>query len=219
MSDGAWAWATLVGLGAFHGLNPGMGWLFAVGLGLQERDRGAVVRALGPIAVGHALAILAALAVIQVGLAVVAARTAALAGAAVLVGFGVYKLARRRHPRWVGMRVRPRDLVLWSFVMATAHGAGLMLLPVALRLSARPAAQAHPVIGLSSALSAAGGEQSLVTLAVAGVHSAVMLAVMGGVALWVYEEAGLKVLRTHWINLDMIWAAALIVAGVCTLFT
>src|SRR5215204_5013005 len=126
-----WPWLSLAALGAFHGLNPAMGWLFAVALGLQERRLRAVTMALGPIALGHALAIgLAAVAVSTLGL-VLPQRLLLALGGATLLAFAAYKVATRfRHPRWVGMRVGPRELVLWSFLMASAHGAGLMLIPV-----------------------------------------------------------------------------------------
>src|SRR5215204_3188453 len=130
-----WPWISLAALGAFHGLNPAMGWLFAVALGLQERRLRAVTAALGPIALGHALAIgLAAVAVGVLGL-VIPQRLLLALGGAVLLGFAAYKVATRfRHPRWVGMRIRPRELVLWSLLMASAHGAGLMLVPVLVEL-------------------------------------------------------------------------------------
>src|SRR5918994_4625440 len=126
-----WPWISLLALGAFHGLNPAMGWLFAVSLGLQEQRLRAVTMALGPIALGHALAIgMAAVAVGTLGL-VIPQRLLLTLGGAALLGFAAYKVASRfRHPRWVGMRVGPRELVLWSFLMASAHGAGLMLVPV-----------------------------------------------------------------------------------------
>src|SRR5262245_9998148 len=107
-----------------------MGWLFAVALGFQEQRRSAVWRALPPIAVGHALSvglIVALVALIHAGIPDEALRWIA---ALVLVGFGVFRLVRARHPRWVGMRVGFGDLTLWSFLMAAAHGAGLMLVPV-----------------------------------------------------------------------------------------
>jgi hypothetical protein len=125
MSEGT-ALLALVGLGAFHGVNPGMGWLFAVSLGLQERSRAAVLRALPPIAAGHALAVVVALLLLRGLQVAVPPAAVAMATAAVLVGFGLWRLVSRRHPRWVGMRVNGRDLVLWSFLMATAHGAGLI---------------------------------------------------------------------------------------------
>src|SRR3712207_4102905 len=131
----SWPWLSLAALGAFHGLNPAMGWLFAVSLGLQERRLRAVVSALGPIALGHFLAIgLAAVVIGALGFVIPQRLLLALGGAA-LLGFAAYKVATRfRHPRWVGMRVGPRELVLWSFLMASAHGAGLMLVPVLVRL-------------------------------------------------------------------------------------
>src|SRR5215203_6673775 len=127
----SWPWLSLAALGAFHGLNPAMGWLFAVSLGLQERRLRAVLIALGPIALGHALAIgLAAVVVGMVGL-VIPQRLLLVLGGAALLAFAVSKVITRfRHPRWVGMRVSSRELVLWSFLMASAHGAGLMLVPV-----------------------------------------------------------------------------------------
>ena len=126
----AWPWMALLGLGAFHGINPGMGWLFAVALGLQEQRRSAVWNALPPIAVGHALSVGLVVALVALIHASIPYRVLRWIAAAVLIGFGVYRLVRARHPRWVGMRVGFRDLTLWSFLMASAHGAGLMLVPV-----------------------------------------------------------------------------------------
>ena len=125
-----WPWFVLLGLGALHGINPGMGWLFAVCLGLQERRRMAVLAALPPIALGHALSVGLVVALIAVLRARLNASVLQYACAALLVGYGLYRVVRARHPRWVGMRVGFRDLTLWSFLMASAHGAGLMLIPV-----------------------------------------------------------------------------------------
>ncbi len=138
-----WPWITLALLGAYHGLNPGMGWLFAVALGLQEGRRAAVIRAFAPIALGHAFSVAVVVALVGTAQVFVPAETLRITGAALLVMFGLYKLLRPlSHPRWVGMRVGFRDLAAWSFLMATAHGAGLMLVPVLLQLSAVPAAHA-----------------------------------------------------------------------------
>jgi hypothetical protein len=212
-----WPWLSLLVLGAFHGLNPAMGWLFAVSLGLQERRLRAVVTALGPIALGHALAIvIAAVAVSTLGL-VIPQRLLLTLGGGVLLGFAAYKVVTRfRHPRWVGMRVGPRELVLWSFLMASAHGAGLMLVPVLAGLRGE---------GVSSALAHAehlghaghqvpGGHDSLLpALAAVGLHSFAMLAVAGVIALVVYQKLGVEVLRRAWVNLDLIWVGALVVVG------
>jgi hypothetical protein len=206
-----WPWMALGLLGAYHGLNPAMGWLFAVALGLQERKLSAVLKSLVPIAFGHELAI--AVAVVLVGLAELVAARELLraAGALVLVGFGIFKLLRPRwHPRWVGMRVSQRDLVLWSFLMSSAHGAGLMLLPLLLGLPA----PAHAQGVVSHALPAGGlaGASLLQDVAAVLVHTLAMLVV-------VYTRLGVGVLRRAWINLDALWAVVLVLAGVLTLFT
>ena len=140
-----WPWIMLALLGAYHGLNPGMGWLFAVALGLQEGRRAAVIRAFAPIALGHACSVAVVVAVVGTAQAFVSPAALRIAGATLLVLFGLYKLLRPlSHPRWVGMRVGFRDLTAWSCLMATAHGAGLMLVPVLLRLPASSAATVTP---------------------------------------------------------------------------
>ena len=213
----SWPWLSLAALGAFHGLNPAMGWLFAVALGLQERRTSAVAGALGPIALGHALAIgLAAIAVGALGLMIPQPLLLALGGAA-LLGFAAYKVATRfRHPRWVGMRVGPRELVLWSFLMASAHGAGLMLVPllVGLRGESTTSALAHAGHLGHAAPHVTGTDDALAPVLVAvGVHSLAMLAVAGAVAMVVYQRVGVEVLRRAWVNLDFIWIGALVVVG------
>jgi hypothetical protein len=217
----SWPWLSLAALGAFHGLNPAMGWLFAVALGLQERRLRAVTVALGPIALGHALAIgLAAVAVGVLGVVIPQRLLLALGGTA-LLGFAVYKVATRfRHPRWVGMRVGPRELVLWSFLMASAHGAGLMLAPVliALRGEGVPGALAHAGhMGHGEHQMVASTDALLPALAAVGLHSAAMLAVAGMIAVVVYQKVGVEVLRRAWINLDLVWVGTLAVAGVLAL--
>jgi hypothetical protein len=205
-----WPWLALAGLGAYHGLNPAMGWLFAVALGLQERRRWAVVRALPAIALGHEASVAAVAAILALAQLVAAAELLRPLGALGLVAFGVFKLARpRSHPRWVGLRVGTRELVVWSFLMSSAHGAGLMLVPVLLGLPA-PATEDLP--GLS--LQTLGQDLAAVTI-----HSASMLLVMGTLAIVVYEKLGLDVLRKAWLNVDLVWSVAVIAAGVVTLFT
>ncbi|WP_437793757.1 hypothetical protein [Sorangium sp. So ce693] len=204
-------WLTLALLGAYHGVNPGMGWLFAVALGLQEKSSGAVRRALVPIALGHAASIGLTVALLGVGLASVPAAALRWLTAAALVAFGVLKLVRPRHPRWVGMRVGFRDLTWWSFLMATAHGAGLMLIPVFLLSEGNPApchgGGCHNAAGLSLA-------SPLGYLAAVVVHTAAMMVAAAAVALVVYHKLGVAILRTAWFNLDRAWAVALIGAGV-----
>lgn len=210
--SGAWPWLAIAGAGAFHGLNPAMGWLFAVGLGMQDGSRGALLRALPFIALGHALAV----GLIVVGVAVLGVvvdpTVMRLGGAVLLVGFGAWRFARwRRHPRWVGMRVGPRDLVAWSFLMATAHGAGLMLIPALLHL---PGSAAYVRVPNAHVLALGWAEPTAATSALAvATHTGAMLAVAATIAVVVYETVGVAVLRRVWVNLDLPWAASLVGTG------
>lgn len=212
------AWLTLAGLGAYHGVNPAMGWLFAVSRGMQERSRRAVLRSLVPIAVGHEMSI-ALVAALVVGLEVVTdSSTLRMVAAAVLFAFGIFRFVKpRAHFRWTSMRVSDRELTLWSFLMSTAHGAGIMVAPVLIGLQGtvdRSGAKAHDQadLGLLNASLGVGA----VGIAL---HVAAMLAVMGVVAIVVYERLGLKVLRTAWLNTDRLWAAAFVLAAFITLLS
>jgi hypothetical protein len=199
-------------LGAYHGINPGMGWLFAVALGMQQDKASAVAVSLVPIAMGHALAVGAvvlAAALLGTALPVDAIRYPV---AAVLIGLGIHRLVRHRHPRWVRMQVGFRDLAVWSFLMASAHGAGLMVLPALLGSNA--VAAADPMGGHNHAAAVAS---PLAALLATGVHTIAYLVVTGGVAWVVYSRFGLALLRRAWFNLDVIWAAALVATGVATL--
>ncbi len=203
--SGHTAWLTLVLLGGYHGLNPAMGWLFAVALGLQEERAAAVLRALPPIALGHAVAIGIVIALVAAAQVVVPPAALRAAGAAVLLAFALFILARRMiHPRWVGMRVGFRDLVAWSFLMSSAHGAGLMLVPVLLHL---PGNTGHTM----GDVAASNGVAAL------ALHTTAMFAVMTALALGVYRTVGVDVLRRVWVNLDTVWAVALIGAAAATL--
>jgi hypothetical protein len=211
----------VVGLGAYHGVNPGMGWLFAVALGLQQGSARAVLMALPPIALGHAASLVAVALLLAAAGAVLSPGALAVATALCLIGFGAYKLLRYyRHPRWVGMRVGARDLVAWSFLMATAHGAGLMLAPVLVGFGA-PAASAAPAQAVHEGhvMAAGGGSAGLAWALAIGLHTAVLLTVMTAIAWVVYTRVGLSILRRGWVNFDLIWAAALIVVGVLALVT
>jgi hypothetical protein len=201
-------WAVLIGLGAFHGVNPGMGWLFAVALGMQERRRGAVLRALVPLVAGHALAVtIAVAAALAIG-SVIPIGWLRWPLAGVLVSLGILRLCRHGHPRWAGMRVSMRRLALWSFLMATAHGAGLMVMPLFVEM-ADEGGHAHHV-----AANAAGAWSALLAT---GVHTVGYLVVTAFIAMLVFEKLGVGILRRAWINLDVIWAAALIATGTTTL--
>ncbi|MEU4405691.1 hypothetical protein AB0F88_14270 [Streptosporangium sp. NPDC023963] len=197
----------LAGLGAFHGLNPAMGWLFAVALGLQERSRDGVLRALPPIVLGHAGSVLVTLGLVSVARLAAPPKAVSYGVAAVVCGFGLWRLLRRRHPRWVGMKVTKWQLAGWSFLMATAHGAGLMVLPVTLH-GGHGGHGGHGVHGGHDA--AALASQSLLAT---GVHTMAMLVTTTVLALVVYERLGVAVLRKAWFNLDLAWAVALIGAG------
>lgn len=211
--SGSLAWPVLLGLGAVHGLNPGMGWLFAVALGLQERNGRAVWRALPPLAAGHAAAIGVAVAVVGIAGLVIPADALRWVVAGLLLALGVSRLVRGRHPRWGGMRVGPRDIAVWSFLMAAAHGAGLMVLPVLLEGQAPATAHAHHAGGVATAAGAAPLGGLAATLA----HTVGYLVVCGVVAVLVYRRMGLRWLRRGWVNLDVVWAAALVVTAVVTL--
>lgn len=200
--------ATLAALGAFHGLNPAMGWLFAVARGLQERDRLALLRALPPIAAGHLASVAIVAAFVAATRSVTASTTLAVVGGVVLVAFGMWRLLSERHFRWAGMRLSAAQLAAWSFLMSSAHGAGLMLVPVLV---------AEPVPGGHSGHLAAAPVGALSGLAAAGVHTVAMLGVALAVALLVYQVLGVGVLRRAWFNVDRLWAGVLVAAGLVTL--
>lgn len=214
-----WPWAALFLLGAFHGLNPAMGWLFAVSLGLQRKRWSAVLQALPPILLGHAA---------SVGLVVLLAqalRTALppvglrVACALVLLGFGASRLWRARHPRWVGMQVGFRDLTVWSFLMASAHGAGLMLLPFVFMLQggAPSHAMSHGAMtGIQPALMSLTPVRAW--LLPVGLHTLGYIVFLVAVAVTVYASVGIAILRRAWFNVDVLWAAALMTTGILTFF-
>ncbi|HWP49513.1 MAG TPA: hypothetical protein VNM22_20310 [Candidatus Limnocylindrales bacterium] len=205
-----WPWIALALLGAYHGVNPGMGWLFAVALGLQEKSRQVVIKALFPIALGHALSIGGIVLLVGVAQVILPEPILRRLGASILFAFGLYRLFRSRHPRWVGMRVDFKDLVIWSFFMSSAHGAGLMLVPILLNWPA--SGQVHPHGMTTPLLGQMAGSPGLL-LAATGIHTLSLLLVTGAVALLVYEKLGLALLRQAWFNLDLLWVIALMVAG------
>jgi hypothetical protein len=201
------AWAMMIAFGAYHGLNPGMGWLFALALGLQQRNERAIWKSMLPISVGHAVSIVMIAAIVLAAGYLISTAVLRYITAAMLLAFGVFKLfTYYRHPRWVGMRVGMRDLFIWSFIMAMAHGAGLMVAPTLLEITnttGHQGATMHSGAGLMLGV---------------GLHTAAMLAVMAIVATIVYRKLGLKILRQSWINFDLIWAVALLVVGVTALY-
>lgn len=205
-----WPWLTLVGLGAFHGLNPAMGWLFAVALGLHRKSRGVVIASLAPIAAGHALAIALVVAAVLVAGRALDLGVIRIAGGALLIGWAIYHQAYgHRHRVRFGMRTGMTGLGAWSFLMASAHGAGLMLVPVLIPLGMVEAQHMH---------GPAPGGAVWLSLAAVGVHTLAMLAVTGAIAVLVYEWLGLGFLRRGWVNVDLLWTAALIGAGLLLIF-
>jgi len=211
MSEGdSWIWATLFFLGAYHGINPGMGWLFAVALGMQEKRAASVWRALPPLALGHGLAIAAVVALAGLTQLVVPLNLLKIGVAVVLGVFGLYRLVRHWHPRGSGMQVGFGDLTLWSFLMASAHGAGFMLLPFLFELSP------HAEHGAAQASSGVGPGVATGLTAVT-LHTAGYLLVTGVAAWIVYTRLGVAMLRKAWLNLDLLWALALLGTAALTL--
>jgi hypothetical protein len=198
----------LLVLGAFHGINPGMGWLFAVALGMQERRRTAVWRALLPLGAGHALAVAAAVVLALLAGMVVPIRDLRWPVGGVLLALGVSRLISHRHPRWASMRVGIGGLTLWSFLMASAHGAGLMVAPVFLRMAA---------VDMQPACHAMRSSAPAAAVLASGLHAMGYLLVTAVISLLVFEKFGVGVLRKAWFNLDLIWAVALIGTGALTL--
>jgi hypothetical protein len=197
-------------LGAWHGVNPAMGWLFAVALGLQEHRRSAVWRALPLLAAGHAVAVAAALLLAAaIGTMLPPAVLRAVIAVA-LIGWGVYRLLRPRHPRFGGMRMGPIGLAAWSALVASAHGAGLMVVPV---LLGTPAADPPAHAMHAAALFQAPNADIWIASAI---HTLGYLLVVGAIAVLVYEKLGLRLLGRAWFNLDLLWGAALVLTGVAT---
>ena len=197
-----WPWLALAGLGAFHGLNPSMGWLFAVALGMHRNDERIVWMSVGPIALGHALSVaLVAAALLWVGL-LIDARALRIACGVVLIAWALYHWRYgHRHRVRFGMQIGLIGLGVWSFLIATAHGAGLMLWPALMPLCIGASAEPGP-----------GGPVATALLGV-GLHTAAMLFVTAAMAIAVYRWIGLALLRRAWINVDLVWTWALIAAG------
>ncbi len=199
----AWPWLTFAGLGAFHGLNPAMGWLFAVALGLHRQSRGIVLLSVLPIALGHALSIAAAAALLLALGTVVPPQTVQIGAGILLIAWAAYHWQYgHRHRVRFGMQVGLLGLGVWSFLMATAHGAGLMLWPALMPLCISRPGDAG---GLGGPVAA--------TLAGVGLHTAAMLATVAVIAVIVYEWLGLAVLKSAWINVDLVWVLALAATG------
>jgi hypothetical protein len=207
-------WQAMVLLGAYHGVNPGMGWLFAVALGMQRGSARAVWGALPPIALGHAAAVGVVLLTVGLAQVVIPIDTLRVLVASMLTMLGLYRLWRHRHPRFGGMQVGFRDLTGWSFLMASAHGAGFMVVPFVMSapplLSAAGHEHAHHMAVAASNVASVGA------MAVA-VHTLAYFAVMTLAAWVVYRKLGLSLLRKAWLNVDWLWAGALVLTGLVVL--
>jgi hypothetical protein len=204
-------WFAVVASGLYHGLNPGMGWPLAVSAGLLERSSRALLLALAYLTAGHLLAMLAATLPFALLSTLVAWQRPIQIGASLLVlCFGLYLLVQRRHPRALA-RIPPTQLVLWSFTIAIAHGAGLMLVPIYLGLSSSPAMAGHhpPGAMLNANLSLA--------VLVSVIHTLAMIGAGGLLAWLVYRHLGPKFVSRSWFNLDALWAASLVLVGVVSL--
>jgi magnesium-transporting ATPase (P-type) len=208
----SWGWPALFLLGAYHGINPGMGWLFAVARGMQEHATKAVARALIPITLGHALSIGLVVALAGLIQIVLPLGYVQIVVAIALISLGAFRLLRRKHFAWGGMQVGFRDLTFWSFLMASAHGAGLMVLPIVLHTASSNATNAMPA-GHEHHMDMDAGAGAWTGIAATLVHTLGYLSVTAMIALLVYRKFGLSLLRKGWFNLDLVWAVALIVTG------
>ena len=207
-----WLWLAVVASGLYHGVNPGMGWPLAVSAGLMEKSARALVAAFWPLTIGHLLAMLLVILPFALLVTLVEWQRQVQIGASLLViGFGVFRLVNRRHPRALA-RIRPTQLGLWSFAVAIAHGAGLMLVPIYLGLCRAPGLDGgHEAEGalINASLSMA--------VLVSIVHTVAMMAA-GGISAWlVYRYLGLKFVSRSWFNLDATWAISLVFVGVLSL--
>ena len=205
-------WLAVVASGLYHGVNPGMGWPLAVSAGLMERSSRALVAALWPLTVGHLLAIFVVIFPFALLVALVEWQQQIQIGASLLViGFGIFRFVNRRHPRALS-RIRPTQLGLWSFAVAIAHGAGLMLVPIYLGLC-----RAADLDKGHQAVSALINANLSMAILVSIVHTVAMIATGGFLAWLVYRYLGLKFVSRSWFNLDASWAFSLIMVGALSL--
>jgi hypothetical protein len=202
MND-VWPWFAFAGLGAFHGLNPAMGWLFAVALGLHRQSRAIVAASLLPIAIGHAASVAAVASLLVIAGYLVPFSVAQIGAGLLLLGWAAYhwRFGHRHRVRF-GMQVGLLGLAAWSFLMATAHGAGLMLWPALMHTC------------LSGGAGEMGGAGPVAAaLAGVGIHTLAMAATTAIIAVLVYEWVVLDLLRRAWLNLDLLWMGALVATG------
>ena len=200
----------MIGLGAYHGINPGMGWLFAVALGMQAGRASAMWRALPPIALGHAISVGVVVALFAGAGVVLPLQLVKVVIAATLVSLGIYRLWRHRHPRFGGMQVGFRDLTIWSFLMASAHGAGLMVVPFVIETGDSVSALSMHTHHARAAMVSSAWTDAMAV----GLHTLSYVLVSTLIAWVVYRKLGVAFLRVAWFNLDWLWAGALVITGV-----
>jgi hypothetical protein len=205
-------WLAVVASGLYHGVNPGMGWPLALSAGLMEKSPRALAAALWPLSIGHLLAIL--LVILPFSLLMALAewqRAIRIAASLLVIGFVLFRLVNRRHPRMLA-RIRPTQLGLWSFAVAIAHGAGLMLVPIYLGLC-----RAADLDAGHAAAGALIDANLAMAVLVSAVHSIAMIAAGGTIAWLVYRYLGLKFVSQSWFNLDAVWALSLVLIGAISL--
>lgn len=208
----SWLWLAVIASGLYHGINPGMGWPLAVSAGLMQRSTRALLAALGPLAIGHLLAMLLVILPFALLITLVEWQRSIRIGASLLViAFGIYRLIDRRHPRALA-RIPPTQLALWSFAVAIAHGAALMLVPIYLGLCRA----AGPDQGHTAATTLIDTSLTMAVL-VAIVHAGAMIAAGGCLAWLVYRYLGLEFVARSWFNLDTAWAVSLVLVGAVAL--
>ena len=213
MSTTAGLWLAVVLSGLYHGVNPGMGWPLAVSAALFERRRSALWPALGALSVGHFAAMLGILLPFTLMTVLIDwQREIRLGAGGIVIAMGLYLAITRRHPRFLA-RIPPHRLALWSFLVALAHGAALMLVPIYLGLCA--VEELDTGHRAASALMAT----TLLALGVAVVHTAAMIGSGGAVAYAVHRWLGLEFLRKGWFDLELVWALSLILVGVLGVWT
>lgn len=208
----AWLWLAVIASGLYHGVNPGMGWPLAVSAGLMGRSSRALVAALWPLAAGHLLAMLLVILPFALLVALVEWQRQVQIGASlVVIAFGIFRLVDGRHPRALA-RIRPTQLALWSFAVAVAHGAALMLVPIYLGLCREADLdKGHQAVG-----ALVNANLSMAVL-VSVVHASAMIAAGGCLAWLVYRYLGLKFVSRSWFNLDTSWAVSLVLVGAIAL--
>ncbi|CAG4908443.1 hypothetical protein [Paraburkholderia saeva] len=217
-TSSGWTWVVVAGLGTFHGLNPAMGWLFAVALGLYQRSRRVVLLSLVPIALGHAMAAACVLAAgLSLSMSIDHHALNRICGV-ILIGWAAWHALRGHRVRSrVGMQVKFAGLTAWSFVMSSVHGAGLMLIPALLPVCDGLAGDSSTLPSSASGLLTGVGPVVTVAVTALMIHTVAMLLTTGIVSLLVFDRFGLAFLRTKWVNVDLLWTASLAGCGIVQL--